>query len=165
MSSSAVSKTNADKHPSNTFLCPLCCEETAACTTLSTCHHQSCKSCLAKWIEREEISGQTASPTCPFCRLAMGQVDVHAILERAFQPTRAVVAYEVRDDDDVGELTLHWLHEHTKLCQGCGSNIEKESGCDLVICLCGWRFCFNCGSHEGACECKWFYLFSLEGFQ
>jgi len=154
MSSNVTSKMAEGQHPGSAvvFLCPLCCEETTDNATLSaTCRHESCKSCLVKWIEKEEDSGQTTPPTCPFCRLAMEQEDVLALLGRAFQPRRAVESHESVAD----ELTLDWLRENTKLCGGCGSRVEKESGCDFVVCLCGWRFCFNCGAHEADCDCKY----------
>lgn len=39
-------------------------------------------------------------------------------------------------------------------CGGCGSLIEKADGCDKIECLCGYRFCYRCGSPGGGCECN-----------
>ena len=53
----------------------------------------------------------------------------------------------------MGELTLQWINEHTVPCGGCGSRIEKAGGCDLIECLCGYRFCYGCGVAGGECGC------------
>jgi len=133
-------------------LCPICCEVDTD-IVLSNCRHASCKLCLEKWIGKEEVSGQTGTPTCPFCRLAILDNDVIEVLGRPFQQ-RSAIAEESAGHEEIDELTLQWLNEHTSLCQGCGSRIEKESGCDLIECLCGWRFCFRCGLPGGNCGCN-----------
>mmetsp|Transcript_16647 Transcript_16647/g.21427 ORF Transcript_16647/g.21427 Transcript_16647/m.21427 type:complete len:478 (-) Transcript_16647:164-1597(-) len=137
-------------------LCQICLEESAS-QVLSNCNHNGCKSCLTKWIEREEKSGQTNTSTCPFCRIAINAGDVFSITGRSFQPRRRTTN-EV-NEDEIDELTLQWLHENTVVCEGCGSSIEKESGCDLIECLCGWRFCYSCGSPGGTCDCNRGHVF------
>lgn len=150
---------------SSTILsCPLCCEENISdgVMVLSICKHQSCRSCLVKWIEREEASGQSTPPTCPFCRSMIGDGDVYEILQRHFQPRecRAVNSEEDNDDADVlDELTLQWMNEHTVTCGGCGIGIEKSDGCDLMECLCGYRFCYRCGVAGGECNCNPGHIF------
>lgn len=141
-------------HPS---LCPLCCEvdldaPPTDSVELSTCQHRSCKSCMVKWIEREEAAGQNALPTCPFCRSIIDSEDVIAILGRPFEPKQATV--HDSNDAQTDELTLQWMQEHTVTCGVCGSRIEKESGCDKIECLCGYRFCFSCGAANAACSCN-----------
>lgn len=139
------------------LLCPICCGEDLSTSdnssiTLTTCGHASCKSCLVKWVEREESSGQTMSPTCPFCRVVISDADVLVILARPFK-TREVLPDDSNIDEEIDELTLQWLNEHTKVCQGCGTRVEKSFGCDHMECLCGYRFCYNCGSPGGICRC------------
>ena len=146
-------------NPICTFVCSLCLEEEGTSekkVTLSACSHdKSCKDCLVKWIQKEECSSQSVA-TCPFCRVSIVAQDVFALLGREFEPRRPCAAEELMDvgAEGVDELTLHWLRENTKVCEGCGYNVEKESGCDLIICLCGWRFCFNCGEPGGDCDCN-----------
>ena len=124
------------------FECPICYAVTPASSdagvVLKTCQHQSCSSCLVRWIEKEETSGQEA-PTCPVCRVNIDENDVHQIMGRSFEPRG--VGVEEANNEEIDEFTLHWLNENTTLCQGCGSRIEKESGCNLIECLCGYRFC------------------------
>ena len=82
-----------------------------------------------RWIEKEETSGQEAS-TCPICRVNIDEDDVHRIIGRSFEPRKVEV--EEANSEEIDEFTLHWLNENTTLCKGCGSRIEKESGCDLI---------------------------------
>eukprot|EP00986_Skeletonema_menzelii_P013116 scaffold7470_cov140-Skeletonema_menzelii.AAC.4 len=138
------------------FECPICYADTSTSTSsagiiLKTCQHQSCSSCLVRWIEKEETSGQE-SPTCPICRIYIEEDDVHEIIGRSFEPRE--VGVEEANSEEIDEFTVHWLNENTVLCQGCGSRIEKESGCDLIECLCGYRFCYQCNATGGRCECN-----------
>lgn len=124
--------------------------------TLSACRHRSCKSCMAKWIEREEASGQD-SCSCPFCRSTIVRDDLLAILGRPFQPRQASLdqaSSSNNEEQQMDDLTRQWMSEHTVPCRGCGSLIEKESGCDLIECLCGFRFCYSCGKQGGVCGCN-----------
>lgn len=153
--------------------CQLCLEVIVSGTstegvTLSTCLHSSCKTCLAKWIEHEEASGQTAPPTCPFCRSIISSEDVQVILGRAFKPRdmRVDGLHEEVNDAPVDDLTQQWLDENTIPCGGCGFPTEKIDGCDLVECLCGFRFCFGCGqaaSRNEVCECGGYFDDGDEG--
>lgn len=116
-------------------ICPLCCEvdissSSTTRVTLSICNHSSCQSCLARWMEREESSGQDISPTCPFCRIVIDEKDVIGVLGRPFKPRDTMSGG--RHMGDVDEFTQQWIYEHTVPCRGCGSRIEKESGCDLI---------------------------------
>ncbi len=136
------------------FECPICYADTStssAAIILTTCQHLICTPCLVKWIEKEETSRQEA-PTCPLCRVNIDENDVDHIIGRSFQPRE--LGSEEANSEEIDELTLHWLNENTALCQGCGSRIEKESGCDLIECLCGYRFCYNCGAPGGRCDCN-----------
>jgi hypothetical protein len=137
------------------FECPICyvdVESTSTAVAVSTsCQHQICTPCLVRWIEKEETAGQEA-PTCPICRVIINEDDVYKFIGRLFAPRE--VGLEEANSEEIDDFTLHWLNVNTVLCQGCGSRIEKESGCDLIECLCGYRFCYQCNSPGGRCECN-----------
>lgn len=40
-----------------------------------------------------------------------------------------------------------------KRCKRCGVGIIKDFGCDKVMCRCGYRFCWECGSENAQCQC------------
>eukprot|EP00580_Thalassiosira_gravida_P019316 CAMPEP_0201666856 /NCGR_PEP_ID=MMETSP0494-20130426/10372_1 /ASSEMBLY_ACC=CAM_ASM_000839 /TAXON_ID=420259 /ORGANISM="Thalassiosira gravida, Strain GMp14c1" /LENGTH=390 /DNA_ID=CAMNT_0048146391 /DNA_START=40 /DNA_END=1213 /DNA_ORIENTATION=+ len=133
------------------FVCSLCCDNvsTDESTTLTACNHQGCKVCMTKWIEKLEYSSQVTSPTCPFCRSSIHDVEVIAILGRPFKEREAPTRPDI---DEIDELTLQWLTEQTTLCPGCGSRVEKDNGCDHMTCLCGCEFCFECGRVRCLCS-------------
>ena len=57
-----------------------------------------------KWVEKEEASYQ-ASPTCPFCRVAISENDVLAIMGRVFRRREAVLDHS-NGEDEIDELIL-----------------------------------------------------------
>mmetsp|Transcript_37957 Transcript_37957/g.79997 ORF Transcript_37957/g.79997 Transcript_37957/m.79997 type:complete len:164 (-) Transcript_37957:222-713(-) len=162
MSTNNIVKTNADQQPMEPFLCPLCCEHDLSPTassgvTLSSCGHRSCKTCLIKWIEKEETSGQLTPPTCPFCRSPISESDASKVMGRTLQPRNAIAAQK-NGEENIDDLTLQWLNEQTVLCPGCSSRVQKDGGCNHVTCLCGYNFCYSCrgsgSSFEGRCGCN-----------
>lgn len=45
------------------------------------------------------------------------------------------------------------LPEGIKRCRRCGNGVELTEGCLKMKCLCGYRFCYNCGSENAQCSC------------
>eukprot|EP00878_Enallax_costatus_P004275 GHUV01004505.1.p1 GENE.GHUV01004505.1~~GHUV01004505.1.p1 ORF type:complete len:527 (+),score=139.84 GHUV01004505.1:269-1849(+) len=45
--------------------------------------------------------------------------------------------------------TKNWLAANTKPCPKCGKPVEKNGGCNLVVCKCGQPFCWLCGIATG----------------
>lgn len=123
---------------------------------LSACScYSSCKDCLKIWIEKEETSISTA-PTCPFCRLTLADEDTYRILGRSFEPRRPFSLCDGAsgNTEEVDDLTQQWLDSHTQSCPSCHSRIQKafDEDCNLMECLCGYRFCFECGLAECICD-------------
>jgi ariadne-1 len=48
-----------------------------------------------------------------------------------------------------GTETSQWLSAHTKPCPRCAKPVEKNGGCNLVLCRCGQAFCWLCGRGTG----------------
>lgn len=48
-----------------------------------------------------------------------------------------------------GTETAAWLNAHTKNCPKCAKPVEKNGGCNLVLCSCGQAFCWLCGQATG----------------
>ena len=85
---------------------------------------------MTTWVEKQECNGgpPASLPGCPFCRTEMNQTDVHRILGRPYQPKQPTITDTLVNEAEIDDLTMDWLNEHTMLCEGCGSRIEKESG-------------------------------------
>lgn len=45
--------------------------------------------------------------------------------------------------------TVHWMMANTKPCPKCHKPVEKNGGCNHVICKCGQPFCWLCGAATG----------------
>jgi Ring finger domain/IBR domain, a half RING-finger domain len=148
MPSKRISKGNLNPLES----CKICCEESKlATTTFSQCGHKTCPDCITQWIRKAENSGQATLPGCPFCRSLLSKEDIVGILGRPYEPTEKPAI--VSNLDDLDELTRQYLASRAKPCPGCGAYIEKTEGCDKMECLCGYRFCFNCGAQNADCLC------------
>ena len=48
-----------------------------------------------------------------------------------------------------GTETASWLNANTKPCPKCTKPVEKNGGCNLVVCHCGQAFCWLCGQATG----------------
>jgi hypothetical protein len=48
------------------------------------------------------------------------------------------------------------LPEGIKRCRRCGNGVELKEGCLKMKCLCGYRFCYGCGSENARCSCTGF---------
>mmetsp|Transcript_31433 Transcript_31433/g.50743 ORF Transcript_31433/g.50743 Transcript_31433/m.50743 type:complete len:86 (+) Transcript_31433:918-1175(+) len=52
-------------------------------------------------------------------------------------------------------VTLKAASDTYQRCGGCNVFIEKlESTCDKMKCLCGYKFCWKCGSVGAKCKCS-----------
>ncbi|CAL8462233.1 g1764 [Coccomyxa elongata] len=45
--------------------------------------------------------------------------------------------------------TKNWMTANTKPCPKCGKPVEKNGGCNLVMCTCRQAFCWLCGAATG----------------
>lgn len=45
--------------------------------------------------------------------------------------------------------TKNWMLANTKPCPKCGKTVEKNGGCNHVVCKCGQAFCWLCGASTG----------------
>ena len=98
------------------------------------------------------MQSEIADVQCPYCRVSMAKEDLQLVLQRPYECAsrngRSASANTIVDD-----LTRQWLQANTRQCGNCASYIEKMDGCDLMECLCGYRFCFRCGQQGGNCSC------------
>ena len=141
------------------YQCKICCcsKSDSELHFLVQCRHEACVDCLRQWIVHVEATGNPGLPGCPFCRVSLQDREMKQILGRSYQPAGSSTTNEpatsfVQQVDD--ELTRQWMNQHTRPCQHCGAFVEKESGCDKMECLCGYRFCYRCGAQAARCHCS-----------
>ncbi len=69
--------------------------------------------------------------------------------------TKAETQYEFQpnpstsNNNDEEETQLN----NIKRCRRCGNGIELRDGCLKMKCICGYRFCYQCGSENAQCGC------------
>jgi hypothetical protein len=76
---------------------------------------------------------------------------------RPFHPRKGqadAVREATESEDEIDELTLHWINQNTMPCRVCGNRVERSEGCDYIECLCGHQFCYRCGKAYVACRCN-----------
>ena len=139
--------TVCDGNDTETMICFICCEDKELVNFSECSHTGCCRACAEQWIQKEEAAGRTA-PTCPYCRMDLPEKDIKDVLGRSYQPKKGLPV----DGSEMGDdLTRQVLQEQTVPCPLCGVRIMKTGGCDLMECLCGFRFCYACGSPGAQC--------------
>jgi hypothetical protein len=48
------------------------------------------------------------------------------------------------DKEVTDNMSMSWIKDHTNTCPKCFEAIEKNGGCDQMICRCAHRFCWKC---------------------
>ncbi|KAG9085288.1 hypothetical protein FS749_004560 [Ceratobasidium sp. UAMH 11750] len=66
---------------------------------------------------------------------------------------------KLRQDEEQNKATARYLAQHTKPCPKCHRKIERNGGCDHMVCRppggCGHEFCWECldsDSHKPSCS-------------
>lgn len=142
----------------NTKTCIVCYDDEESANegefvVLSGCEHQICAACLKRWLRQCELQFKK-KPVCPDCKNDIGQSQAAKTLGRAYEALQ-----QSPDENEraiINDMALEtWLEENDcRQCGNCGSHIQREAGCDAVMCLCGYRFCWECKvSAEFGCEC------------
>jgi len=133
--------------------CCVCYDEETAETRLlnvTGCQHQLCHACYETWLKQCERQFKTV-PQCPDCKQETSVWQAAYVLSRAYEVAQPV---RDRDEESLDKALQTWLIEHEcKQCAHCGAYIEREDGCDAVMCLCGYRFCWTCEDLD-ECQCE-----------
>lgn len=121
-------------------------------------HANYCRECWEHWLLSCEERGLTA-PTCPYCRAVLGDKQVQELIGRAYVPAEGV-APSYLDQVPVDVQFLAALRDlGYRCCTNCSAWVERDetAGSDTVECLCGERFCGECGTSfrtSNTCECN-----------
>ncbi|RCI01904.1 E3 ubiquitin-protein ligase arih2 [Rhizopus stolonifer] len=65
--------------------------------------------------------------------------------------------HKLKQSDTHTELTIQWKLNHTRPCPNCSVMINRDEGCNKVDCLlCGYRFCWRCGTSWSQQTCGFY---------
>lgn len=123
------------------------------------CHHRFCCDCMVAYVGGK-LDDATWNIRCPEpgCKYCLHAHDVSSILGgdaariHRYHSLRnadysANLMAVLADDDDFSK----WARSNTQACPNCSVIFEKASGCSTIICKCGTRFCYGCGSEICIC--------------
>ncbi|CAJ2663283.1 unnamed protein product [Trifolium pratense] len=116
------------------------CENLVLASQKFYCPYNDCSAMLVN-----DVKGVVTVSECPHChRLFCAQCKVswHAGVDcREFQSLK--VGQRGAEDLMVMELAKN---NNWKRCPKCSFYVERNKGCNRIICRCGHHFCYGCGS-------------------
>jgi len=122
---------------------------------------------LSKFIENHpDTYSCCPTPDCPYLFFfSEGEFDFHCPKCKQRYCLKCQVTYHT---GSTCEAYRKWMKENGKAeelfsefvvgmkwkqCPGCKKWVEKNKGCDHIICRCGFEFCYKCGGVYLKCEC------------
>ena len=157
--------------PKTTMITLTRCKHAFCRLCLQTWLHQ--RQSLSEASRINNVTPSLGSPLneycCPQCRQIIDGHDIEReqllvlpVATTLLHPTQDTIVGELEDvvdsgtaneeeEDDIEALTMDWLRENGAVqCGNCRSWIVREDGCDAMICLCGFRFCWTCAAYGNA---------------
>jgi len=92
---------------------------------------------------KSQFSSSVDSLECPDCKFIscfMCKHEIHVPID-----CRLLAKWKKKNEDD--SETSHWINANTKECPKCKSTIEKNGGCNHIVCRsssCKYEFCWIC---------------------
>jgi len=167
---SAFVRKNADYHHcitpdcTNIVLCKIVNDDGARICDCFKCGHTSCLTCGARPFHvgktcedwREE---RTRKKAAHLRTVARNQQQFGSYLARP-DPDRTRASEETKYDFEFGSVDTDNdpdgfgnALQNVKRCRRCGNGVELLEGCLKMKCICGYRFCYQCGSENALCGC------------
>ncbi|EAW13350.1 BRcat and Rcat domain-containing protein [Aspergillus clavatus NRRL 1] len=97
-----------------------------------------------RWIPLDKLNSSSPTQNCPYCNTAICSCCHNA----------AHGSQECPFDHGLTAFIELAQMEGWQRCYNCGEVVERESGCDHIVCRCGAQFCYNCGKPWITCCCS-----------
>lgn len=124
------------------------------------CGHAFCWSCAKKWAETT-INQQELHIRCPAagCKYRLWDQDLQELLSaqmynRHQEHKHADHLKNLRSIAKHDDALMDWLRVHARPCPDCHVIVSRSEGCNAMICVCGTRFCYQCGFKKCQCSVK-----------
>lgn len=122
------------------------------------CGHAFCRSCIAQWAETA-INGHKTSIRCPVpkCLYKLWDQDLaelvnKKILKRHQEHSNADYLAHLKKSIKKDAELKSWLQSHARPCPTCHVIVSRSDGCNVMVCVCGMRFCYQCGFKDCLCR-------------
>ena len=98
----------------------------------SVCSSRYCHNCFSKQLERRICQSQCENITCIGCG---GQLNSDNILE-LLRMVKRLDLFNLYEEC----LSNAWIQRNTRKCPGCHASIQKDGGCEHMVCICSQKF-------------------------
>lgn len=122
------------------------------------CGHAYCRSCMSKWTETA-INDQRVRIKCPAeaCPYSLYDQDVQELVsrevfERHKEHKNADYLKHLKESVQEDTALKAWLQTNARPCPACHVIVSRSEGCNHMTCVCGTRFCYQCGFQS--CKCR-----------
>ena len=125
------------------------------------CQDWACRACLRAWYKVHILSGAKAVPCLYRCGSQAKPPDVHVVdrlLAARFVLNLYASCEQHLKDMQQDEQLSKWLKSNTQICPWCSAPVERESGCNSMLCHCGCMFCYECHEEmvDYMCSCDFY---------
>ena len=139
-------------------LCELCMDNGPFFCCVSACYvcgdnANYCVTCWIKWILTCEEQ-QRPHANCPHCGTRLADATVQDLMGRSYQhkvPKSTVLEVSWDGDDDTLSAALDF-----RRCSTCSTWTDRGMVGNVMQCLCGARFCWQC---DDTCDCNQEFCF------
>jgi len=120
------------------------------------CGHVICRSCMGQWAEAE-VEQQRTRIKCPAvgCSHMLWDHDLQELLSEEtfsrYKELKSVDHLQKMKDDLKDPVLGAWLKKNCKPCPDCHIIVSRSAGCNSMGCICGTKFCYECGFKQCAC--------------
>lgn len=126
----------------------------------SQCEHYSCKNCMEQWVESQ--LEQRSFVLCPHVDCS-NRIYVEDIMRLSLDVSQKYLSKMTQDFKShtqeimtmakENEELRTFLNAYTIACPQCKVIIERSVGCNVMQCVCGQTFCFDCKVILSQCVC------------
>jgi len=169
----------AEVKDNSAFECPICCEPLVDMLTDGSvdtrkawfaparktehwsnqpCGHACCRNCMRTWAQTA-IDDHKTVVRCPavHCTYCLWDQDLRDLVSeehflRYQEHKNADYAKRVQNAMKEDPVLRKWLKKHSRPCPSCHVIVSRSEGCNVMMCVCGTRFCYACGFIE--CKCS-----------
>jgi len=122
------------------------------------CGHACCRECITMWAETV-IDEHKTSVKCPVdgCSYRLWDQDLKELLDKSAlrrhkEHVNGNYLKHLKLSVQKDKTLSKWLKDHAVPCPDCHVIVSRSEGCDVMICVCGTKFCYRCGFKK--CRCK-----------
>lgn len=118
------------------------------------CDHSLCRLCLIEYINKAIQSTEIVirCPVAPSCTGVVSYYDIERVCPELTGKYTQMIRETVQARDKP-QLWSNWTDEQPMQCPSCKLWMYRNDGCEVIWCICGFRFCSTCKMMYAGCRC------------